>query len=96
MSDRLPSCIFRRAAVPAGTRSRGQPAKFQDRVALHTPEQRPDGPVPLHVPLPLRRPKRPAPCAVRGPVIAVMRVLPEAATRPLNFIGWNANAPPVA
>jgi len=53
-------------------------------MALQTPEQTPEGPVPAHVPLPRNRPNPPVSWAMRGPATASIRTLPEAETRPPN------------
>jgi hypothetical protein len=53
-------------------------------MALQTPVQTPEGPVPAHVPLPRSRLNRPVPWAMRGPATALKLACPEAATRPPN------------
>jgi hypothetical protein len=58
-----------------------------DRVALQTPEQRPEGPLPFQVPLARAPLNRPVPCAMRGPATAVSDTLPDADTRPPSWIG---------
>ena len=50
----------------------------QERMALQTPEQTPEGPVPDHFPWPWHRMNRPLPLATRGPATAVIRVCPSA------------------
>ena len=57
---------------------------FVLRSAVQTPEQRPEGPVPAHVPLPRNRLNRPVPWAMRGPATAFIWTCPEAETRPAN------------
>jgi hypothetical protein len=55
--------------------------------APHTPEQRPDGPRPRHVPLAAKCRKRPVLMAVRGPATAFKLAWPERETRPPSRIG---------
>ena len=57
---------------------------FVLRSAVQTLEQRPEGPVPAHVPLPRNRLNRPVPWAMRGPATAFIWTCPEAETRPAN------------
>ena len=57
---------------------------FVLRSAVQTPEQRPEGPVPAHVPLPRNRLNCPVTWAMRGPATAFIRTCPESETRPLN------------
>jgi hypothetical protein len=51
-------------------------------MAVQTPEQTPEGPVPFHVPLPRNLLNRPVPWAMRGPATALIRACPEAETLP--------------
>ena len=51
-------------------------------MAVHTPKQRPEGPLPAHVPLPRDGPSLPVPLAMRGPATAFIRICPEAETWP--------------
>lgn len=65
----------------------------QARVAVQTPEQTPEGPVPFHSPTPRDRLNRPIPFACRGPATAFILVCPEAATMPATLIGRITNLP---
>ena len=51
-------------------------------MALQTPEQTPEGPLPVHVPLPRNLLNRPVPWAIRGPATAFIRACPKAEMRP--------------
>ena len=51
-------------------------------MAVHTPEQIPEGTLPVHLPLPRDRANRPVPWALRGPATAFIRICPEAETWP--------------
>jgi hypothetical protein len=64
-------------------------------MALHTPLQMPEGPVPDQIPLPRDRLNRPVPRATRGPATAFILACPEPDTWPANRMGWKTNDPPV-
>src|SRR4029077_20725728 len=68
----------------------------EGRTAVQTPEQTPEGPVPVHLPLPLTRVNRPVPTASRGPATPLILVAPEPEMRPAKEILCITNLPLVA
>ena len=59
----------------------------QNLLAFQTPEHRPDGPRPFHVPFASFVLKRPVPLASRGPATAFIRTCPFRETVPAIWIG---------
>src|SRR6476469_9002327 len=66
------------------------------RRAVQTPAQTPEGPVPVHLPLPFTRVNRPVPTAWRGPATPLILVAPEPEMRPAKAILCITNLPLVA